>query len=127
MFWKKKKPETEIIHHDSDELRNTFRYHFKKGRGFTIRFKEKDITILDISAGGLSFKNQGFQPYDADTIQLALDIPNYIGNPSFSAGLRILTIDEDHLCHCIFEQCSLEQYELIHKYVLEMQKNDLAH
>ena len=127
MFWKKKKPETEFVHYDSDELRNAFRYHFKEGWGFAIRFKGKDITILDISAGGLSFKNQGFQPYDVDTIRLTLDIPNYIGSPSFSAGLRILTIDEDHLCHCIFEQCSLEQYELIHKYVLEMQKNDLAH
>jgi hypothetical protein len=127
LFWKKKKPEIEFIHHNSDELRNAFRYRFKKGRGLTIRFKGKEVAILDISAGGLSFENQGFQPFDVDTIQLTLDIPNFIGNPLFSVGLRILTIDENHLCRCIFEQCSLEQYELIHKYVLEMQKNDLAH
>ncbi|OGR28668.1 MAG: hypothetical protein A2277_18585 [Desulfobacterales bacterium RIFOXYA12_FULL_46_15] len=127
MFWKKKKPETKIIRHETEELRQTYRYHFKEGQGFSILFKGKTVKVLDISAGGMSFKNQGFKPYDVDAIRFTLDVPNYKGNTSFSAELRILSIDEDHHCHCLFEQCSLEQYELIHKYVLEMQKNDLAH
>ncbi len=127
MFWKKKSPETKIIHHDPDEHRYAYRYHFKERQGFSILFKGIKVFVLDIGAGGLSFKSQGFLPHDVDTIHFTLDVPNFKGNTSFSAELRILTIDENHLCHCLFEQCSLEQYELIHKYVLEMQKNDLAH
>ena len=127
MFWKKKKPATELLRHDSDDLRNAFRYHFKEGRGFSITFKGKSVLVLDIGAGGLAFKNQGFQPDDADTVRFSLEVPHFRGNTLVSAGLRILTIDEECVCHCVFEDCSPEQNELLHKYVLEMQKNDLAH
>ena len=127
MFWKKKKPETEIIRYDSDDLRHTFRYHFKEGRGFSITFKGKEVILLDISARGLAFENQGFQPRDRDAVSFVLEIPHYRGSTLVSAGLRILTIDDKSVCHCVFEDCPPEQNELLHKYVLEMQKNDLAH
>jgi len=127
LFWKKKKPETEIIRYDSDDLRHTFRYHFKEGRGFSITFKGKEVILLDISARGLAFENQGFQPRDRDAVSFVLEVPHYRGNTLVSAGLRILSIDDESVCHCVFEDCPPEQNELLHKYVLEMQKNDLAH
>jgi hypothetical protein len=127
LFWKKKNPETDIIRYDSDDLRHAFRYHFKEGRGFPVTFKGKEVLVLNISAKGLAFENQGFQLRDRDAIRFVLDVPNYRGNTLVSAGLRILTIDEESVCHCVFEDCSPEQDELLHKYVLEMQKNDLAH
>jgi hypothetical protein len=127
LFWKKKKPETEIIRHDSDDLRHTFRYHFKEGRGFSITFKGKEVILLDISARGLAFENQGFQPRDRDAVSVVLEVPHYRGSTLVSAGLRILSIDDESVCHCVFEDCPPEQNELLHKYVLEMQKNDLAH
>ncbi|MCP4023950.1 MAG: hypothetical protein GY729_19060, partial [Desulfobacteraceae bacterium] len=43
---------------------------------------------------------------------------------TFCADLRILTIDDDNHCHCLFENCNLADYELVHQYVLEMQKKD---
>jgi hypothetical protein len=127
LFWKKKQSETDTISYESKNQRNAFRYHFKNGQGFHIRFKEKKVWVLDICAGGLAFDNKGFQQFDHDAVTFRLDIPNFKGDATFFAGLRILNIDENDICHSIFEQCSLEQYELIHKYVLEMQKNDLAH
>lgn len=128
MFWKKKKPETEIIRYDlEDDLRHAFRYHFKEGRGFALTFKGKEILVLNIGAGGLAFENLGFQPDDADTIRFSLKVPHYRGSTLVSTGLKILTIDEESVCHCVFENCLPEQNELLHKYVLEMQKNDLAH
>ena len=127
MFWKKKKPPTELLDHPSDNQRDAFRYAFRPDQQFSIRFKNKQVTVLNISAGGLAFKNQGFSPYDSDYVHFQLEIPNFLGDPSFSADLRILRIDENDVCHCIFEQCPLVHHELIHKYVLEMQKNDLAH
>lgn len=127
MFWKKKKPDTDTVSHPSTDKREAYRYKFKKNHGFLISFKETQIRVLDISAGGMSFENNGFAQFDSDFIKFELDIPGFHGDSTFFAGLRILKIDDNNICHCIFEQCSLEQHELIHKYVLEMQKNDLAH
>ena len=127
MFWKKKRPIHDTLSYDSDNKREAYRYYFQQGRGFTIEFKKKQVMVLNISAGGLAFHNQNFNQFDSDFIQFTLDIPNFKGNSSFFAGLRILKIDRNDICHCFFEQCSLEQHELIHKYVLEMQKHDLAH
>lgn len=129
MFWKKKTPQNNKLEitHTSTDKRDAFRYEFKEGYGLKIKFMGNDIEVLDISAGGLAFKNQGFSQFDADFIRFELQIPNFSGDSSFFAGLRILRIDSNDICHCIFEQCSLEQHELIHKFVLEMQKNDLAH
>ncbi len=127
MFWKKKKQETDSIIHDTKDKRDSYRYEFVAGDCITIIFKEKERDILDISAGGMAFNNDGFQQFDFDYINFTLIIPGFIGDSSIFAGLRILKIDDKNICHCIFEQCSLEQHELIHKYVLEMQKNDLTH
>jgi len=127
LFWKKKNPETDIIESASRDKRDSFRYHFKKDKQLQILFKKQPVKVINISAGGMSFSDIGFQQFDVDSIQFSLDVPNYKGETTFLAKLRILTIDENAICHCIFEQCSLEQHELIHKYVLEMQKDDLAH
>lgn len=127
MFWKKKGPITDAIKGVSPDKRESFRYSFKTDRALEITFKGKKVGVINISSGGISFGNADFRPLDFDHIRLRLDIPHFTGNTSFSAGLRILKIDEDNICHCIFEQCSLEQHELLHKYVLEMQKHDLAH
>ena len=127
MFWKKKKPVTDTIIYESDDKRQAYRYEFKPEQQLEVEFKGRTVRVINISAGGMAFKNNGFQQFDADFIKFDLDIPNFSGNTTFFAGLRILKISENDTCHCIFEQCSLDQHELIHKYVLEMQKNDLAH
>ena len=129
MFWKKKKTtikKTDISHETRDK-RKAYRYEFNDSQRLQIQFKDKPIQILNISAGGVAFKNNGFAQLDFDFIKITLDIPNFNGDTTFYAGLRILNIDAEDICHCIFEECALEQHELIHKYVLEMQKRDLAH
>ena len=127
MFWKKKQPLTDSIRYESKDRREAYRHHFNKGQGFWIEFKEEKVRVLNISAGGLAFENKGFKQFDFDLIKFTLDIPNYIGDSTFVARLKILEIDKDNICRSVFEQCPIEQQELIHKYVLEMQKDDLAH
>ncbi|MCP3873021.1 MAG: PilZ domain-containing protein [Desulfobacteraceae bacterium] len=127
MFWKKKKQQTDTFIYESKDKRDAYRYDFKDGQGFEIQFKGKTLQVINISAGGIAFYNSDFEQFDSDFVKFKLDIPNFKDDTSFYTGLRILTIDETNICHCIFEQCSLEQHELIHKYVLEMQKDDLAH
>jgi len=110
---------------DKEELREAFRYVFKDETMLSIVFLNKTVSLIDISAGGIAFMNKGFKKYEADLIQLDLDIPNFIGDTQFSCRTRILNINQNDVCNCIFEDCTIEQYELIHRYVLEMQKKDL--
>lgn len=127
MFIEKKKSLTDTSVIESKDKRESYRYEFKEGEGLYITFKNKNILALDISVGGLSFKNDGFGQLDSGFVNFKLDIPNFNGDSTINAGIRILTIDQNNICHTIFEQCSLKQHELLHKYVVEMQKNDLTH
>ena len=126
MFWKKEKPPTDILVHESEDQRQSFRYEFGDSEGFNMAFKGRTVRVINISAGGMAFRNQGFNQFDFDFVKFQLDIPDFTGDTTFFAGLRILRVSSRDTCHCIFEQCSLDQHELIHKYVLEMQKKDLA-
>jgi len=132
LFWKKAKPGSEPLPapdildtRDSENQREAFRYAFEEKERISVRFLGETVWVLDISAGGISFFNKGFSKYDADRIHLDLDIPNYRGSTAFSALVRILFISRDQVCHCIFENCTIEQYEMLHKYVLELQKKKL--
>ena len=127
MFWRKKNrpvcPENLTALEDQ---RACFRYVFKKKHRPTMSYKGQTVSIFDISAGGIAFENKGFSKYDADQIRLDLKIPNFRGDPVLSAQVRILHLAENQVCHSIFENCSVDEYEMIHKYVLEMQKKDLG-
>lgn len=126
MFWKKKKPLIDTQDPlEAQDQREAFRYIFKGELGFSIDFKQKQVQVINISAGGMAFRDEGFTRYDVDQITLNLDIPNYRGETFFSAQLRILDISGQGICHCIFENCTIQEYEIIHKYVLEMQKKEM--
>ncbi len=129
MFWKKAKPASDPVPaldiRDSQNQREAFRYVFTDQDRIFIRFLGKKVPVVDVSALGMAFMNQGFVQYDVDQIHMDLDIPNFRGNTHFSARLRILGITDDQICHCIFENCTIDQYEILHKYVLELQKRAL--
>jgi len=125
LFWKKKIKVESIEPMNTNDQRETFRYVFTEDRSLSMVFKQKPVKILNISAGGMAFINNGFKQYEADKINLFLDIPNFNGDPRFPTLVRILNITKNDVCHCIFENLTIEEYEIIHKYVLEMQKIDL--
>jgi hypothetical protein len=134
LFWKKRKPASDsgrvpkIENPQGDrDQREAFRYQFKPEDRISMSFLGQPVMVLNISARGMAFINKGFSKYDVDLIQLDLDIPRYRGDTRLSAALRIIYIGDDQTCHCIFENCTIDQYELIHKYVLEMQKKELRH
>ena len=126
MFWKKKKRTDPLfLMNETDDLRQTFRYVFKKDERPVITFLGETVTVIDLSAGGLAFINKGFKQYGLDRVRLDLTMPNFIKETRFTAQLRILHISENNICHCIFENCTVDDYELVHKFVLEMQKKDI--
>ena len=126
LFWKKPKQTSDIRDPlETEDQREAFRYIFKGDLRLSMDFKQKPVQVINISAGGMAFRDEGFAQYDVDQIHLILDIPNYRGELEFSAQLRILDISDQGICHCIFENCTIQEYEIIHKYVLEMQKKEM--
>jgi len=109
-----------------EDQRASFRYVFKKENRLYINFKDKKVKVLDISAGGMAFENSGFSKYDHDEVSLNLEMPNFRGNPRLKTQVRILHLTRNNICHSIFENCSVDEYEMIHKFVLEMQKKDMT-
>jgi hypothetical protein len=107
---------------EADEQREAYRFFFKGEFRLSMNFKQKEVQVINISAGGMAFKNEGFKQYDADHITLVFDMSPDRQEIIFSAQLRILDISDQEICHCIFENCTIQEYEIIHKYVLEMQK-----
>ena len=125
MFWKKKtEPDTAVELAEGSDQRTAFRYVFGANDYLTMTFKGREVRIRDISAGGLAFENKGFSKYDVDRVALRLDMPNFPKEPILSAQVRILHVSST-LCHSIFENCTVDEYEMVHKYVLEMQKKGL--
>lgn len=111
-----------------DTRREAFRYVFKRKDRKVLLFKKTKVLAINISAGGLAFyTNRAFQKYDEDLIHINLKVPGFWEGAKISVKVRILGITKEQICHCIFEDCTIEQYELIHRYVLEMQKKDLRH
>lgn len=125
MFWKKKKPDDTAIFTAQDNQRQAFRYTFRENDALTVQFKDQSVGLINISATGLCFRNRNFSENDTDLIEFELDIPNYIGNTTVAVWVRILEIDENNVCRCMFQDCSDAQQNLIHKYLLEKQKTDL--
>jgi PilZ domain len=127
LFWKKMKQITDTQDPmEADEQREAYRFIFKGEFRLPMNFKQKPVQVINISAGGMAFKNEGFKQYDADQITLVFDLPHHRQETVFSAQLRILDISDQGICHCIFENCTIQEYEIIHKYVLEMQKKELS-
>lgn len=122
MFWKKKKISTEKFTHQSSDKRETFRLEFDRHDRFEIDFRSKQIHLSDLSASGMSFENEGFKDNDSGVVRFFFTFKNLKSPVSIKLELQIIKIDSDNICHAIYVNCSEENKEIIHKYVLEKQK-----
>ena len=122
MFWKKKKISTEKFIHESSDKRETFRFEFGDESNFQIQFKTKQLVIINLSATGMSFNNEGFATGDSGMVKFYFIFTDIKSPAPIKLGMQIIKIDENNICHGIFENCSEENREIIHKYILEKQK-----
>ena len=125
MFWKKKKISTEKFTHESSDKRETFRFEFDGRTNFEIEFKEKIFPLINLSAAGMSFNNQDFSVNDCGMIKFSLTFSNLQSPVPIILEMKIIRIDENNICHAIFLNCSEENKEIIHKYILKKQKENI--
>jgi len=109
----------------TSDQRSAYRYRADCSDCLEVSFLDKKIPLFDISAGGISFYNQGFSVNDMDVVTFDLNLPFMKKVPVFSCALKIISIDENNLCHLEFVDISGTEQEIIHLYVLKQQEKQL--
>ena len=121
MFWKRKKTEPELIEIDADCKRSSFRVCPHKKYPVNSSVDGCEVRVVDIGAGGIAFANMHFREDAQYTASIKL--PDY--EREISVDLYIVSIDQNDICHCCFKRIKEEDVDAIHKYMLEVQKQEL--
>ena len=119
MFWKKKnKPEKKIK--APEEARQAYRIAPDPENPLYLNLEGHSLEIVEISSGGLAFKNQGFKADSIYTVDFILPTGG-----SINTQIQILRIDEEDICRCHFLNLDVQSEDSLHRYVLVRQKDDL--
>ena len=118
MFWKSERNNSDMFSYETDDRRASFRVYPSEDEPIVFRFGEKEIRVIDIGAGGLSFKNNDFTGKNTHPVNFGL--PGQ--NSKISTTLEVIKIDQKNICHCRFKGIQEDAVEKIHQYVLTRQK-----
>ena len=119
MFWKKKnKPEKKLK--APEEARQAYRIAPDPGNPLFLNLEGNSLEIVEISSGGLAFKNQGLKANSLYTVDFVLPTGG-----SIQTRIKILRIDEENICRCNFIDLDVQSEDSLHRYVLVRQKDDL--
>ena len=122
MFWKKNKEKEKKMFKTPSEVRGSFRVYPSEENPILLKVGEAKLKAVDISAGGISFANKGFEL--GSTYPMHIILPKNKGN--FKIKTEILKIDEKNICRCKIVGLSDEQEDAIHAYILARQKEEIA-
>ena len=113
----KKKETSEILRYKPKERRKFFRVRPSDRNPVFIQLAEKTIQVINISAGGISFKNHELKEGQVQSVNI--NLPDRISIESLK--IRILSIDESDICHAKFIDIKPSERENIHQYTLKRQ------
>ncbi len=124
MFWKRKKDKKEdlpfTVEYDEDQ-RSYYRVSPKSNEPLFLQTQGKRYSVLDVSAGGVSFQGAGFSP--GDSVAGVLQMPS--GRPPIPLVLTIVKVLTGTLVAGQFKKIKDGDRELVHFYVLKRQKEEL--
>jgi PilZ domain-containing protein len=119
LFWKKKnKPEKKLK--APEEARQAYRIAPDPENPLFLNLEGNSLEIVEISSGGLAFKNLGFKADSSYTVDFVLPTGGRI-----QTRIKILRIDEENICRCNFIDLDVQSEDSLHRYVLVRQKDDL--
>ena len=119
MFWKKKNKQEKKLK-APEEARQAYRVEPDSENPLFLNLEGISLEIVEISSGGLAFKNQGLKAGSAHMIDFVLPTGGII-----KTRIKILRVDEEDICRCNFINLNVESEDALHRYVLVRQKDDL--
>lgn len=120
LFWKKKIKQDEKLKAPK-EARQAYRVVPDPENPLLLSLEGQSLEILEISSGGLAFKNQRFKA--EDTLKVDFVLPT---GGAINTRIKILRIDEEEICRCNFVNLDMKSEDALHRYVLVRQKDDLS-
>ncbi len=120
MFWSKKKKvdiELEQRHEDS---RQAFRVAPDRAKPIILTLRGSTFHALNISADGVAFRSHNFP--EGSIISGTMRLPSE--DKMFPMTIQVVSKNRD-LCRCQFTQIHEEAQNLLHSYILELQKNKI--
>lgn len=119
MFLKKKinKIRT-ILSHASSSKREAFRLGCVEVEAGSFDFLGKQVKMINLSAGGLSFLSDEFKPGDKGAVTITIPSPPTL---VIEAELEVLAVSNSNRCHCRFTEITEETTESIHQFILNCQ------
>ncbi len=119
MFWRKKKNDLEFAGDDNDH-RDAFRIRPDSGRPILLKAAGNSCYLVNISGTGCCFRSSNFKEgvTAAGTLTMASE------DIVFPVTIRVVAKQRD-ICRCEFTKISASAQEMIHAYVLDVQKSQI--
>jgi len=119
LFWKKKNKQEKKLK-APEEARQAYRVTPDPENPLFLNLGGNSLEIVEISSGGLAFRNQELQAGSSHMTDFVLPTGDRI-----KAKLKILRIDNEDICRGNFIDLDTHSEDSIHRYVLVHQKDDL--
>lgn len=127
MFWKRKKrrSDDDQVIHPSPDKRRSFRYELENADDINMEVCGTTVPLINLSAEGAAFPNISYKTGDTDHAGILLTQPWLRYACIVKVTIEVVDVNENNVCRCLFKNCSEEDRETIHKYILERQKADI--
>ena len=120
MFWKKKKKVDLEVDSKFDDNRSAFRIAPDKSKPIILTIQGSAYNALNISGTGVCFRSQSFPVGTMCTAMVRLPSKDRI----FPVKLEVVSVQRD-FCRCSFVDIHQEAENLLHSYILELQKDKI--
>lgn len=120
-FKKMEAPDPDLFELNTSDRRNSYRVQPSIYEPVLFRLEDESIEVKNISAAGMSFKNNNYSKGELFIVNI--DLPGL--GPTVPATIQIIGIDKYNRCHCKFLRIDEPARERIHQYVLNRQKEQV--
>jgi hypothetical protein len=120
LFWKKKKKIDLEFDGEQSDYRAAFRIAPDKSKPVIITISDNSYDALNISGTGVCFRSQDLPV--GTTTPATVHLPSE--EKMFHVTLEVVA-KQDDMCRCSFLRISQDNENLLHAYVLEVQKNKI--
>lgn len=117
MFWKKKKTIDVALDARHSDNRAAYRIAPDSDRPVIISINDESYNALNISGTGIAFRSEKFEVGSRTSAMIRLPTEERV----FPVVLEVVAKQKD-LCRCSFREIHQEAENLLHSYILELQK-----
>jgi hypothetical protein len=122
LFWKKKKTLDVALDARHNDNRAAYRIAPDSSRPVIVTIRGNSFNVLNVSGTGIAFRSHAFEVGTSFAATIRLPSEDRI----FPVVLEVVAKQND-LCRCGFTEIHEDAENLLHSYILELQKRKIRH